>query len=54
VIVDSTRPTTRKTRVMAKHHHLVRVDYELKKYLSEETENRLLAIIEKTYIRLIA
>lgn len=47
VIVDQTRPTTRKTRVMAKHHHLVRVDYELKKYLSEETEGRLLATIEK-------
>ena len=28
MIVDKARPTTRKTRVMAKHHHLVRVDYE--------------------------
>ena len=46
IIVDQTRPTTRKTRVMAKHHHLVRVDYELKKYLSEETDNRLLATID--------
>lgn len=47
MIVDNTRPTTRKTRVMAKHHHIVRVDYELKKYLSTETENRLIAAVEK-------
>jgi rfaE bifunctional protein kinase chain/domain len=47
MIVDKSRPTTRKTRVMAKHHHLVRVDYELKKYLSEESESQLIAIIQK-------
>lgn len=47
MIVDKARPTTRKTRVMAKHHHLVRVDYELKKYLSEEAEARLIATVEK-------
>lgn len=45
VIVDGQRPTTRKTRVMAQHHHLVRVDYELTKYLSPETEAR---VIERT------
>ncbi|MBX2988724.1 MAG: D-glycero-beta-D-manno-heptose-7-phosphate kinase [Bdellovibrionaceae bacterium] len=42
MIVDGQRPTTRKTRVMAQHHHLVRVDYELTKYLSPETEARVL------------
>ncbi|MFM6929266.1 MAG: D-glycero-beta-D-manno-heptose-7-phosphate kinase [Bdellovibrio sp.] len=47
MIVDKSRPTTRKTRVMAKHHHLVRVDYELKKYLSTETETRLLDVVAK-------
>ena len=47
MIVDKSRPTTRKTRVMAKHHHLVRVDYELKKYLSAETEARLLEVVAK-------
>jgi len=41
-IVDPVRPTTRKTRVMAQHHHLVRVDYELRKYLSPETEKKVL------------
>ena len=45
MIVDGQRPTTRKTRVMAQHHHLVRVDYELTRYLSAETEAR---VIEKT------
>lgn len=47
IIVDKNRPTTRKTRVMAKHHHLLRVDYELRKYLSDETESRLIATVEK-------
>ncbi|AHZ86787.1 D-glycero-beta-D-manno-heptose-7-phosphate kinase [Bdellovibrio bacteriovorus] len=47
MIVDKARPTTRKTRVMAKHHHLVRVDYELRKYLSAEAEARLIETVEK-------
>lgn len=42
MITDEKRPTTRKTRVMAKHHHLVRVDYELKQHLSTESEARVL------------
>lgn len=42
MIVDESRPTTRKTRVMAQHHHLVRVDYELTKYLSPEMELKVL------------
>lgn len=40
-IIDSSRPTTRKTRVMAKHHHIVRVDHELRRYLSAETERKI-------------
>ncbi len=47
MISDSQRPTTRKTRVMAQHHHLVRVDYELKKYLSPSTEAKVLKVFEK-------
>lgn len=47
MIVDKARPTTRKTRVMAKHHHLVRVDYELRKYLSADAEARLIETVEK-------
>lgn len=47
MIVDKARPTTRKTRVMAKHHHLVRVDYELRKYLSQEAETALIESVKK-------
>ncbi len=36
------RPTTRKTRIMVQNHHIVRVDYERKQFLSEEVEALLL------------
>lgn len=42
-VKDRERPTTRKTRVMAKHHHLVRVDFETRKFISEQTEKAILA-----------
>ena len=44
LILDSTRPTTRKMRVMSGQHHLVRVDHEIRKGLSQKSE---LALIEK-------
>lgn len=44
MILDD-RPTTRKTRVMAGHHHIVRVDYEMRKYLSQDVEKKLLAMV---------
>lgn len=47
MIVDESRPTTRKLRVMAQHHHIVRVDYELSRYLSPETEARVLARVKE-------
>jgi rfaE bifunctional protein kinase chain/domain len=47
LIVDSKRPTTRKTRVMAKHHHLVRVDREIRKVLSAETEAKVLVKVQE-------
>jgi rfaE bifunctional protein kinase chain/domain len=47
LVVDETRPTTRKSRIMAKHHHLVRVDYETRKFISEATEKKMMAQIEK-------
>ncbi len=47
MIVDEKRPTTRKTRVMAKHHHLVRVDYEVKKYVSAAIEQQIFHNVEK-------
>lgn len=42
LIVDEKRPTTRKTRVMTGHHHLVRVDYEVRRNLPAETEAKIL------------
>lgn len=42
LLVDNSRPTTRKLRVMAEHHHIVRVDYEHRKFLSPEVHQRLM------------
>lgn len=47
LILDSTRPTTRKMRVMSGQHHLVRVDHEIRKGLSEKSEMALIEKLEK-------
>jgi len=47
LVVDSKRPTTRKTRVMAKHHHLVRVDREIRKFISSETEAKIFQKVQE-------
>lgn len=47
LIVDDERPTTRKLRVMAGQHHVVRVDFERKKFLSRNVEDRLLARVNE-------
>lgn len=41
LVTDPNRPTTRKLRVMSGPHHIVRVDFEKKQYLSPEIENQL-------------
>ncbi len=46
LVVDEKRPTTRKTRVMTGHHHLVRVDHEVVRHFSKETEDKILARIQ--------
>lgn len=46
LVRDASRPTTRKTRVMAQHHHLVRVDREMRSFLPESTEEKVFAKIE--------
>lgn len=46
LIVDEKRPTTRKTRVMTGHHHLVRVDYEVRRNLPAETEAQILQRVQ--------
>lgn len=47
LVKDQQRPTTRKTRVMTGQHHLVRVDHEVRRSLSADSESRLLAVLEK-------
>lgn len=42
LVVDPTRPTTRKMRVMVQNHHIVRVDYERRQFLSREVEDSIL------------
>lgn len=46
LISDTTRPTTRKLRVMAAHHHIVRVDYEHRRFLESAVEDRLLKLVD--------
>ncbi len=41
LVVDPTRPTTRKLRAMSGPHHIVRIDYEKKQYLSTAVEAQL-------------
>jgi rfaE bifunctional protein kinase chain/domain len=45
IIVDSKRVTTVKTRIIAKHHHVVRVDKERREPLRTETQEKLLRLL---------
>lgn len=47
LIVDNSRPTTRKVRVMSGQHHVVRVDHEERRFVSHEVEKSLLQQVEK-------
>ncbi len=47
LIIDESRPTTRKVRVMSEMHHIVRVDYEKKKFLKQEVEAKLFRAIQE-------
>ncbi|MEQ1663856.1 MAG: D-glycero-beta-D-manno-heptose-7-phosphate kinase [Bdellovibrionales bacterium] len=47
LICDADRPTTRKVRVMSGQHHVVRVDFEERKFLSEKIENSFIVQISK-------
>lgn len=38
LITDSSRPTTRKVRILGEHQQVVRVDFEQKKFVTEGTE----------------
>ena len=43
LVVDASRPTTRKLRVMVQNHHIVRVDYERKQFVGREVEDAIIA-----------
>jgi D-glycero-beta-D-manno-heptose-7-phosphate kinase len=46
IVVDNSRPTTIKTRVIAHAQHVVRIDQEEKVDLNAETQGRVLAALE--------
>lgn len=46
IIVDNSRPTTAKTRVIASKQHVVRIDKESKESISAEVENKIYSFIE--------
>jgi D-beta-D-heptose 7-phosphate kinase/D-beta-D-heptose 1-phosphate adenosyltransferase len=45
VVANAKRMTTLKTRIIAKHHHVVRVDHERREPLRPETEKKLLGAL---------
>jgi len=47
IIVDESRPTTAKTRVIADHQHLVRIDKESKQYIGRDIQNKILEYVEE-------
>jgi D-beta-D-heptose 7-phosphate kinase/D-beta-D-heptose 1-phosphate adenosyltransferase len=47
IFVSQTRPTTVKTRIIAHHQHVVRVDMEEKKPISSTLTNKLFRFIQK-------
>ncbi len=47
IIVDESRPTTTKTRVIADSQHVVRIDKESKQYLNKEINNKLMKFLDK-------
>jgi rfaE bifunctional protein kinase chain/domain len=46
LVLDGSRPTTRKTRIMTGQHHLVRIDHEMRRALSAQTEAILMSRVE--------
>jgi D-glycero-beta-D-manno-heptose-7-phosphate kinase len=47
LLVDLSRPTTVKTRVIADHQHVVRVDREVKQDISEEMQQKVLDVLQR-------
>ncbi|MGE5681805.1 MAG: D-glycero-beta-D-manno-heptose-7-phosphate kinase, partial [Bacillota bacterium] len=47
IIIDDSRCTTAKTRVIAQNQHIVRIDQEKKNYIGSEIEQKLLEYIDR-------
>lgn len=47
IVVDKTRPTTAKTRVIADNQHIVRIDKEKTNPVNNSTEKQILALLKK-------
>ncbi len=47
IITDSSRPTTVKTRVIAHHQHVVRIDSEEKKDIGQDIQKKIFSALEK-------
>lgn len=45
VLAEKNRPTTVKTRVIAHHQHVVRVDHESKERLGDQTRQKIMALL---------
>ncbi len=48
IVVESRRPTTIKTRVIAHHQHVVRIDQEVKNDISDEAQSKILDVLRNT------
>lgn len=48
IIIDNSRPTTAKTRVIAENHHVVRIDRESKLNISSDVQQKILDFFERT------
>lgn len=47
ILVDTSRPTTVKTRVIAHHQHVVRVDREVKSDIGEDVQKKILDVLKR-------
>ncbi|MGH2568647.1 MAG: D-glycero-beta-D-manno-heptose-7-phosphate kinase, partial [Bacteroidota bacterium] len=54
IVVDTSRPTTVKTRVIAHHQHVVRIDQEVKHEIGEEIQEKIVSILRAIIDRLDA
>lgn len=47
IFIDSSRPTTTKTRVIAQSQHIVRIDKEMNRAINESTQKKIISFLKK-------